>query len=81
MNLLTVMAGGPNVTCVITIAVEVSPGLRAFTSMFTVVWQASKWKSSKNKIKNKLVNILVNKNASSNYIYIYKNINEIVKIL
>lgn len=41
MGLLTVMTGCPCVTCVITVAVKGGPGLRAFSSMFTVVRQTS----------------------------------------
>lgn len=37
MGLLTVMTGRPHVTCVITVTVKCGPGLRAFSSVFTVV--------------------------------------------
>lgn len=39
MNLLTVMAGGANVTCVTAVAIEGGPGLGAASTMFTVVRQ------------------------------------------
>ena len=39
MCVLTVMTGGSCVTSVTAVAVEVSPGLRTLSSMFTVVWQ------------------------------------------
>lgn len=37
VGLLTVMTGSSHVACIITIAVKGGPGLRAFSSMFTVV--------------------------------------------
>ena len=37
VGLLTVMAGSSHVACIITITVKHGPGLRAFSSMFTVV--------------------------------------------
>lgn len=37
LDLLTVVAGGSRVACIVTVAVKGGPGLGAFSSMFTVV--------------------------------------------